>query len=64
MLPHTPVSDAIPHPESQFEPMQLCILNIACKCTLLFKEKQLAEIKSLVHLIKWMRCTKVSNFYD
>lgn len=63
MLPHTPVPDAIPHPESKFEPIQLCILNVASKCILGFKRKHLAKIKSLVHLIKWMRCTKVSNFY-
>lgn len=63
MLPHTPVPDAIPHPESKFEPIQLCILNVASKCILGFKRKHLAKIKSLVHLIKWIRCTKVSNFY-
>lgn len=63
MLPHTPVPDGIPHPQSQFEPIQGCILNTACKCTLGFNRKHLAETKSLVHLIKWMRCTKVSHFY-
>lgn len=46
MLSHTPVPDAIPHPESHFEPIQLCILNGAHKCTLGFKRKHLAEIKS------------------
>lgn len=63
MVLHTSFPSAISCQESQFEPMQLCILNTSRKCTPLWKGKHLAEIKSLVHTIKWTRCTKISNSY-